>query len=386
MNIITGTATAVGRTVQKGAETAEAVVGTAKQIGKVGENTGELVNKGITVSTDVLDRSGKLTTTGLEGITKITSATGDVAANLTTNTGEMASTAVTSLNTQLGKLNNTTSILMDTTNDSLKNSGQAASGITAGVSSSVTDSVNLGSSIIKSITNILTYPFQAISDKIENIKNNKNDPATKAKNLKNAVLANFKEIKKKSLYDWKKQFLSLIKAVDSLTELFKKIGCKVAMFGRYDCTPEINLKLTAIQSLRHEMETIMSNSLMQTERIFQETAFEFIGAKPIRDDASFDERQHEYELKQTEIFEQATQIYEDTIKQFTDILNKVKRQIDLLQESITSVLDQTNTQQVSTVPVVETTAIAAAAAGGKGRRKRTRKIKHKKRRRSQKRK
>jgi hypothetical protein len=275
---------------------------------------------------------------------------------------------------------------MDMTNDSLKSSGKAVSGISSGVSNSVTDSVNLGSSIIKSITNILTYPFEAISTKIENIKNNKNDPATKAKNLKEAVLQNFRQIKTKSLEDWKKQFLSLIKTVDSLTELFKKIGCKVAMFGRYDCSPEINAKLTAIQSLRHQMETIQSSALLNIERILQETTIEFIGAKPIRDDASFDQRQQEYENKQTELFEKATKIYEDTVTQFTDILNKVQRQIDLLQASITSVLEETTTPQVSTVPVVSTTATAAAAAaGGKGRRKKTRKTNRRKRRRSHKR-
>ena len=166
-----------------------------------------------------------------------------------------------------------------------------------GVSTSVTDSVNLGSSIIKSITNILTYPFQAINDKIENIKKNKNDPVTKAKNLKETVVQNFRQIKQKSLDDWNKQFLSLIKTVDSLIQLFKKIACKTAMFGRYDCSPEINAKLTAIQSLRHQMETIKSGALMKIERILQETVFEFIGVKPIRDDASFDERQQDYENK-----------------------------------------------------------------------------------------
>ena len=321
MNHLSGTRDAVLGTVEKAAQTGEAAVGTAAQLAKMTENVGKLTNTGVTSADETLG-----------------------------STNQALNTSIHSLNDQIGNLNKNTNTIMEITNDSLEksrphlsNTVGNATEIASTLTSATTDSIKFGQNVVSSLFSILEYPFQAIQQKIEDIKNNKEKSSIKINKIKTEIKNNFRNIEKETLSNFSKQIENLITNIDILIKLFKSLSCKKNWMGYEQCDDLIQSKITAIESTKKSLQSNKNIKLNVIKNILEKfyTSIDSIHLN-INDTIS----QKEFELNLTELENKSQEIQSiiisDAVLKFSEIMKDYELKIAKIEKFVENIVDKMN--------------------------------------------
>lgn len=323
MNSLAGIATATLGTVEKGAQTAEAAVGTAAQAAKMTENVGKVANTTLRSADETIE-----------------------------STNQALNTSIHSLNDQIDNLNKNTNTIMNITNDSLEksrphlantvgNTTEMASRLT----STTNHSIEFGQNVVSSLFSILQYPFESIQQKIQDIKNNKEKPSKKMDDIKNEIIKKFSNTKNETLKNFSQQIDNLITNIDILINLFKSLSCEKNWLGYYEkCDDLIQTQVNAIKKKKNFINKSKDININNIENILNsfDTSIHPFWEIKISDNIP----KEEFELKLTESVNksQETQsiILSEAISKFSEIMKDYKEEIAKIEEFVKNILNKIN--------------------------------------------
>jgi hypothetical protein len=123
------------------------------------------------------------------------------------------------------------------------------------LTSTTNHSIEFGQNVVNSLFSILQYPFEAIQQKIQDIKNNKEKTSIKMNKIKTEIKNNFTNIKKETLSNFSKQIENLIININTLIKLFKSLSCKKNWMGYEQCDDLIQKEVEDIESMKELINT-----------------------------------------------------------------------------------------------------------------------------------
>jgi hypothetical protein len=300
-----------------------AVETTDKVITVVG-NTTVNVDKIATAATDI-------TVTSAEATGKIVDAIGNNTAKLTDEAANATVASVKSLTDQLTNTNEITTTLMNTANESLKQT-------TKPITIIIGDVFKSSATIIGSILYVLTVPFEGMATKIRKIKENNKSAKTIFNKIKQAYINDYNTISKELQNSFIGQIDNMIKNAENLLKLYKKLGCVKYVFKGYECPSEIQDKIDTIEKLYRFMEedkdifksNLKSKFNMLLPYINSNQPYIHDKLTPEDMDKEITEFGEKIIIKQNEIVTDATKILSDALEKFNTgyiyiITNEIKK-------------------------------------------------------------
>lgn len=369
MEQIKKTLSPLNRTVETTLNTVEAVADTGYQGVSLFNNTGKIANDTLKNTRELTNTAFETTKGTIEDTNKLRGKLFDLTGQTLDNTGEFTNEAFNQLNNELKHIGELNKNIMNMTNDTIKKASPHLSntvGNTTEIASNLTNvtnnSIKFGESVIGSLFSVIEYPFLSIKSKIEQIKNNKDEPMTKIKKIKNEIKNNFSVIKKNTLYNFRNQLNNLMKNIEIIIQSYKMLSCKKRkLLWGYDCDENIHQKLIVIENIKNNLKMKINHSINIIENILIQfdNSIETINIEvnnQISDDEfllKINELQNESQKIQANLLKDAILQFNEILKEYNSEINKIQDFVKTITEKISNELSNSNDSTVQE-PVVST--------------------------------
>jgi hypothetical protein len=211
------------------------------------------------------------------------------------------------------------------------------------LTSTTNHSIEFGQNVVNSLFSILQYPFEAIQQKIQDIKNNKEKSSIKMNKIKTEIKNNFTNIKKETLSNFSKQIDNLIINIESLIKLFKSLSCKKNWMGYEQCDDLIQTQVNAIESTKTSIQSGKNIKINSIKNILNKF---YTSIDSIQLNINDTIESGDFELKVTELENKSQEIQSsilsEAISKFSEIMKEYESKIDKIEKFVENIVDKMN--------------------------------------------